>query len=261
MQTRVLLATFSVREAVLLRRLDLPATLYLGLHRLPSDRLRAIDTTFTPWEFSPQCNQEGSPFPERKTIYHVNEPVPETFHPALTLKPTLVLVGWSPSSLSVSNCPCLHRAAAHLAAVRRHLGLPFDWQTCNSGWPSVRADLLREVLRSHGLAAVSAGEGGSRLIPGMGPNLRSQSLTNFVSQTCPRDKVYVPRLTNFVSRLDVSPYNAMGSLTRFVSPTMSGGGHKVCKSGHKVCKSRHKVCKRPSRTARTAFTASAHAVF
>ncbi len=74
----------------------------------------------------PGADPERPPLPKRKAVYEGDEPVPATYHPLLTSRPTLALLGWSPYALCWQHSALLQRAAAHLAAVRRHLGLALN---------------------------------------------------------------------------------------------------------------------------------------
>jgi len=97
----VLFATPHVREVTLLRALRFPATLATGTLRLRSADLRKLDAEFGGQDFVPEAPEEGADSP----------------------RPTLALLGWSPWSLTAQPSPALSHAVAHLAAVRRHLGL------------------------------------------------------------------------------------------------------------------------------------------
>jgi hypothetical protein len=121
-QSGLLFAAFRAGEVVWLRSLGLPAALCLGLQRLGLDQLRSLDEGFAFTEFWPAAREGRAP-PPRKAVYEENEAVPPSYHPALTIRPLLVLVGWSPLALSPVVSPLLHRTAAYLARVRRHLGL------------------------------------------------------------------------------------------------------------------------------------------
>jgi hypothetical protein len=116
----MLFAAFRIGEVAWLRSLGLPGALCLGLHRLGPEQLRLLDEGFTVTEFGPAAVERRAP---PKWFYDEDEPVPPAYHPALTIKPTLVLLGWSPLSLSLAGSPLLPRAATYLAGVRRHLGL------------------------------------------------------------------------------------------------------------------------------------------
>lgn len=123
--TRVLFGVFDIRELILLRQLDLPATLCRGLLRSSAEELRDLDARFETWEFSPASGRDYGPFPSEEWV-HEDDSAPVAYHPIAKIKPTLVLMGWSLLALTtVPNSPLVYRAAKHLAAARHYLGLNF----------------------------------------------------------------------------------------------------------------------------------------
>jgi len=108
-QNGVLYASPHIKEVALLRALDLPATLALGMRRLSLPHLRELDTDFGGQDLAPGASQNAG-----------------------ALKPALALLAWSPLAVTAQPSPVLLAALPHLAAARRHLGLAFPgvmaWQ-------------------------------------------------------------------------------------------------------------------------------------
>jgi hypothetical protein len=91
----LLYASPDIREVAILRSLGMPATLSLGLHRLNYQGLRVLDSQFR------------------------EDPLCDTFR----CWPTLVLLGWSPLSLSAEPSPALLPAVKHLIHAREDLDI------------------------------------------------------------------------------------------------------------------------------------------
>ncbi|MBY0528021.1 MAG: hypothetical protein K2R98_31780 [Gemmataceae bacterium] len=112
-----LFIAFGVADLVILRRLGLPATLATGLHKLELSQLRRLDTPFPAHdakEDRPYSLTSAESIPRRPPL---RSPFPmvddEAARPAV--RPSLLLVGWSPAHAS-------RGLPIHLPAVARSLG-------------------------------------------------------------------------------------------------------------------------------------------
>jgi hypothetical protein len=156
-ETRVLLATCSIHELILFRTFGLAATLRLGLHRLPLEALAAVDVIFSGTDESPVgstiCAQSsepvaGSASPAAEPPASTEPVNPDESRDAISGlgAPLLVLLDWSPLTLSAKPLLSLDRTREHLTACRRSHALDLNgvwsWEM-----PADQLDALRFRLR------------------------------------------------------------------------------------------------------------------
>jgi hypothetical protein len=172
----VLFAAMRIWEVALLRAAGLPATLATGISRLGTYRLGQLDGRFGCQDFVPPrgppaaAGEDGGPnaaggapprWPGRSGV-------------------TLALLGWSPLALTPEPSPALAHAVAHLAAARRHLGLPLEgvtaWRLSPRDIDNLRfrlrfrdPRLVRELLQERADSLVDFERLAGPAAPGQGP--------------------------------------------------------------------------------------------